>query len=746
MISRPTVSGVTRSYVRDGVDITSGSLRVRVGLDDPLTIPDDPIAARYQASATSEVVSVGGLASLVLVNADAIVSGTADAFIGAPTGIAAGGAAGTDLSITGPITVVTLSKMYAIASADGTGGGAVTVGVMLPTADVAGTARAYIGAGADVVSSSLMVSANAVEWRADATTVSVGIGGVSGQGADANANVSGTVDAHIGTQAGAPAIATTVNTGSGAVSVLATSVMRAYALADGAAFGLAGAVAIMHPTATVNGTTRAYVGDGGTVNAGKLTIIANASDMYAEATTDADQIGLFGAGSGLVATATVSGLVEAFIGAQAASISSISPGTVNVGSGAVVVESGSSMSAYAKADSTNGSLLAALAVIFPDANVTGTTRAYVRDGVDITAGSLRVRVGLDDPTTMADDPVRTTYSATVDSLVIAISGVVGGTLIDADAEVTGVAEAFIGAPSGIAAGGAAGTDLQITNAVDVEALSTMTADANANGTGATGGVSVTVMRPRADVAGTTRAYIGAGADVFAGSVDIDADGAYTATADTVAVAVAGLAAGIGATANAIVSGLVDAHIGTAANATPGSTLTVVNTGSGAVTVDARSSMSATPTVTAIAVAGGVSISDLTMFATISGKTRAYVGEGTDLDAGSLSVAADAPTMNATANLQTVNVAGLGSGSVLKSTATVSGEVEAFIGAHRDDNARSVTTDIDVNNARSRSTPTPTCARSRRPTAAGSRPWSRSASCCRTAIVSGRTGAYVRDGV
>ena len=42
------------------------------------------------------------------------------------------------------------------------------------------------------------------------------------------------------------------------------------------------------------------------------------------------------------------------------------------------------------------------------------------------------------------------------------------------------------------------------------------------------------MLPHADTAGTTRAFIGQGADVESASVDIDADGAYSATATTVA--------------------------------------------------------------------------------------------------------------------------------------------------------------------------------------------------------------------
>src|SRR6185503_5172864 len=492
---------------------------VRVGIDDPLTGADDPAPAIYTATADSIVITLGTVSG-ARVNADATITGTADAFIGAPTGIAAGGAAGTDLSITGAINIATLSKMYAVANANGTGGGLVTVGVMLPSADVAGTARAYIGAGADVFAGSVNVSANAIEWKANATTVSVGIGGVSGQGADADAKVTGTVDAHIGTQSGAAAITTTVNAGSGAVAVTASSVMIADALANGAAFGLVGAIAVMTPSATVSGKTRAYVGDGATVNAGSLKVIANSSNMYAEATTDALQIALFGSGSGLVANATVSGIVESFIGAQAAFVSSLTPGTINVGSGTVIVESGSSMEAYAKADSTNGSLLTAIALLFPTATVSGITRSYVRDGVDVTAGYMRVRVGIDDPATIADDPAPAVLRSRAESVVFAL-GTVSDALIYASANTTGTVAAFVGAPSTITAGGAGSTDLSV-GTIDVTTLSKMYATSTADGTSA-GLVAVGVMLPSASVSGHADAYLGAGNDINGTTVNVTAD-------------------------------------------------------------------------------------------------------------------------------------------------------------------------------------------------------------------------------
>ena len=66
-------------------------------------------------------------------------------------------------------------------------------------------------------------------------------------------------------------------------------------------------------------------------------------------------------------------------------------------------------------------------------------------------------------------------------------------------------------------------------------------------------------------------------------------------------------------------------------------------------------------------------------ASVSGVTRAYVGEGTDLTAGSLSVTSDG-TLNATATTLLVNIGAWHAGGAVQATATVSGTVESFVGA------------------------------------------------------------------
>src|SRR5262249_28193515 len=109
MLPTATVSAGSRAYVRDGVTLSSGSLTVRAGT----TVT--PI--EYSATAKSILIGIGA-ASGDGTNATASASGVVEAFVGAPVGLAPGGAAGTSVT-TGSATIVTASKMTAVAEADG---------------------------------------------------------------------------------------------------------------------------------------------------------------------------------------------------------------------------------------------------------------------------------------------------------------------------------------------------------------------------------------------------------------------------------------------------------------------------------------------------------------------------------------------------------------------------------------------------------------------------------------------------
>ena len=683
MLPTATVSGATRAVVRDGVDMTAASLSVEAGIfDNPLTPTDETDAVDYSATATTKVLGVGALAAIAVVNADATVSGVVEAYIGAPLTVAAGGAPATTIAV-GATTVRALGTMVTNAKANGTGVGVgLSANEMIPTARTSGTIRAYAGQGADIVGSTLTVTADAPTMTATAETIAISVGLGAGNVVNATAIVQGTVDAHVGAVAGStPAVNSTVVTLTGDVDVAASSTMTANATANGGAGG-AISVAVMLPSATVSGVTRAYVGEGTNLDAGTLDVTA-ASAMQSNATTKAFGIGLLGSAQGLRSEATVTGTVESFIGAQAANTVGVLT-DVDV-TGATNVTADGTMKAIAVANGLGASLTAAINIMLPTATDSGRAAAYVRDGVKLAAGSLQVRAG------QLGTPVVNLAQATSNSLTGGLLG--SGSLVKADAVVSSTVEAYIGAP-GSTTGGSTSATIVVDDAIVIGAYSDTQAIAKSDGTGASAGLTIAVMLPTADAAGTTRAFVGQGVDITADSLDIDANGALDAKATSVVISVGGLGAGTGARAKATVSGTVDAHIGSAAGAAPASRVATINVGD--IDIDADAVMTATPTLTAASV-GGIEVSALFPTAVLKGIVRAYIGEGVDITAASLHIEASAPNLDAISTATATGISALFGLGILDADAINSSQVEAFIGAHRSIAAGGVT-DVDVTGA------------------------------------------------
>ena len=578
--------------------------------------------------------------------------------------------------------------MTALARADGGGAsGGLTVTAMIPHADAGGSTMAYIGEGADVdATSTVAITADGV-YSATATTVAVAVGGLAGGvGADATADVSGIVDAHIGPAAGEipSGVATRVNTHGAAITITARSSMTAIAQADGAGVSGGVTVAVMLPNADVMGITRAYVGEGVEIDAGSLTITANAPAMLARASSFAVGIGGFGAGQGIESEAVVSGTVEAYIGANAADVATMSAPDIDVGTGAVIVGADALMRALAEASGLGLAGLLAIGVMLPMAKVTGRTRAYIRDGVNVDAGSLTVQAGtLDDPGTPGDETDRVRYEAVATAKVVQVSIGGAGAGANAEASVDGTVEAFIGAPAGRTRGGLIGAVLDISGPVRVGALSDIDATATADGTGAAAGVSVTVMVPTAHASAVTRAYAGDGSNLKATTLTVRADGDAASTATTVAVAVSGLGAGTGATPTAITGSIVEAFVGERADTTrvTQADVQVRTTAGGRGTID----LDAVSRATALAEAKGAAISGIAVnviipSAKLTGRTSAYIGPRTNVYAGAVTVDADELIAKATAKAMGGTV-GLGAVTDMTSLAVASRATEAFVGHH-----------------------------------------------------------------
>src|SRR5206468_9286263 len=106
-----------------------------------------------------------------------------------------------------------------------------------------------------------------------------GFGG-AGSGALVHATVDRTTEAYVGTRAGtAPSSATNLTFANGDVLVQAVSHLTAST--SPVSLGVAGGIAVAATVtnATVNGTTRAYIGQKTTLVAGELDVLANSTEV-----------------------------------------------------------------------------------------------------------------------------------------------------------------------------------------------------------------------------------------------------------------------------------------------------------------------------------------------------------------------------------------------------------------------------------------------------------------------------------
>ena len=171
----------------------------------------------------------------------------------------------------------------------------------------------------------------------------------------------------------------------------------------------------------------------------------------------------------------------------------------------------------------------------------------------------------------------------------------------------------------------------------------------------------------------TRAWIGGGANVEAGSLRILATATDTATATLLAVSV-GLVAGAGGTATATIDNDVETFIGPRT----GSAATVVGTTGGILNLIATSSQSASTPVSGGA-GGGIDVAFVNGNATVQSTVQAFIGNGTTIAAAG-NVQLRAEVVGAVAS-SSVNVGGGGVISVGGVGANASSKVvtKAFIG-------------------------------------------------------------------
>jgi hypothetical protein len=670
MFPTAKVNGVTRAFVRDGTDIDAGSLDVHAGTSG------DRIG--YTATATTKNLAisfVGGTGA----KADAKVNGTVEAFVGAPAGATPGGPVITPtMNLTGTASVTAHSAMKAEATADAGSGGAVTINVMLPTSDVAGTTAAYIGEGISVTATGLTVKADG-DYDALATSWLMTISVASASAAAVAATVSGTVDAHVGSAAGTvPSSKVARLNLSGALAVDAVADMQATPTVKKALGISAVDVTVLLPVSVLKGTVRAYAGEGIDIDATSVHIKASAPLLEAKATATALGFNALG-GLGIVdADATNESVVEAFVGAHRSIDATNVPSSIDTHGGFLEILVDTKLLATATANTSGFGGAIQLGVASPTARVTGYVGGYLRDGIDVTAGSLSLKVG--------DTGVgqRVVIAATATTRAVGVSAVIGGGVAVAEAVTGGTVEAFLGAASGRTRGGSPGAQLVISGAVDVTAASDMDATATAQGTSVGGAVAFNVLIPTAWVTGATRAFAGDGTRMRSTGLTLLADSDVRAAATTEAIAVGLGGSGNGGSAEAIVASTTEAYLGERADSVRSDQADVqirtLGGVAGPATVRAISSSEAVARNDGIAASLVIGVNVLTPTAKLSGATRAYIGPRTNLFASTVDVTARDTVARASATVE-IGTASSISLSVTDADAKVSRATEAFVGHH-----------------------------------------------------------------
>ena len=507
----------------------------------------------------------------------------------------------------------------------GTGGG-LAITVMNADATTSITTSATIGAGA-VITNAASISVTArrggVAGLAETTCgeiLVVGVGFAGGSGGHGNATDSGAVTAIIGDDASA--------TAAGAISVTATSVTTTFGKAGGASVAAVVAVFVPVTHATHSATTSAAIGSNTGIVAGSLSVVASATTTV---TVEALSVGVaLVGGAGSDAQALSSGLTEARIGPAVGSTSPASPRQVVV-SGAVLVAARVNQTVTASAKGGTGGAVG-IGGLVVKAYADASSRAYIGNGANVQAGSLTIEVGGFGNTT--NDPALRTVKA--ESVIGGVALVAGGGS-SSTSRITGSLDAYIGA----------GATVVVTGEAMVRANGKSKADSTADG-GNGGALAISVFFSTATIGGTgvgTRAWVGANANVRAGSLQLLANTTDDATATLLVVTVALLAGG-GGTATATIDSDAASYIGP----TTGSAATSVTTTSGVLNLLATSSQIATAKVTGGG-GGGVNVSAVNGNATVSSTVEAFIADGTTIAAaGSVELRADAVNAIASSNV------------------------------------------------------------------------------------------------
>jgi hypothetical protein len=667
------IGGTTRAYADGTLTIQSAALEVTADSSSQ-ALPDG----------VSFAVGFGGAGTGAVI--DGRVSRLTEAYVGTRAGTTPG--ALSSITVGGGDVLIDAGSASTVTTMPASLGiGGANISVALTKATIDGATLAYVGEKTTVNAGELDVVASSTE-NAAADNILVSLGGAFAVGvSESTATIDSDTEAFTGTRVGntpTPGAATTIvltpaGNGDGTARIEANGSHTTTATAAGgsASFGIT--VNVFLPTADTSGSVRAYAGENTLLTADDLTVTANAPVMTANASIAAGSIAGFATVDVLQSLAKVTGEVEAFIGAQAADMTTASATPVIDISGDVLVNADATMTASATALGASISFGLDVDVVEPQARVSGATRAYVREGAAVDAASLTVEAG--------NDADRVEYDANAASIGADFAGLAAISVVNADAAVDGVVEAFVGAPNGVGVpAGLPSVTLDIGGPVNVTARSMITADAAIQG-GNAATVTVSVLAPVADAGGATRAYAGDGLNVRSTQLNLSADGSAAANSDITSFDFSLIASVTDITPVARTSNIVEAYVGENRDTLrlDQADIQVRNTagGRGTVNVDATASTLADADIFGVSGSFGVTVNVIQPKAELIGATRAYVGPRTDLFAGPVTLDASETSARAVAKMSGGSGALIANVSVIRAEAAASRLTETFVGHHAD---------------------------------------------------------------
>jgi 6-phosphogluconolactonase (cycloisomerase 2 family) len=598
---------------------------------------------------------------------------------GQPVSTAAGSALLLSAGDRSRIDATAVAGSVAIAGSSNGLSGAIAIAAAIADNDIGNTVKATIGDGS-VVDAGGTISLNAsAESAIDALAVGVAVSAavsnpssglsvsLAGAGASATNPIHNTVAAQLGTSGGASsridAAGAVSLTASDTSSITANVPAIAVSLSTGGSFAVGVSLSENTITSTVDASVENAVVD---ILAGNLALNADSiATVDAELSPVTASIGIAAAAlSGANGVSTVGGHTQSWLGGGA---------DVTLHSGRADLAAASTVNAKSAAKGGSGSTGLAVNALQATTSIARDTTAFVGSGASLRGDGLRVQA-------------TSNYSATSDLLGVAL-GVAAGSLGRSEAYVTGDTEAHIGAGKGRGAQAPAIVDVAGGD-IDVVATSHNTATAIGKGGGG-GGLAVSIFAADAGIGSgggsvghgdaATRAFVGEGASIVGGTLDLEATASDVATSDMLVVSI-GVVGGGGAFATAVGKGEVEAFIDSGpAEAGIGVGVLVQPVAlSGAVKVVATSNETLNASAAGGA-GGGIAVAGMTATTTSDSDVRAYLGDGAGVSSAGLTLKADAQSRSAEATI-TVGAAGIAGGAGGKAQADSKGRVAAYLGS------------------------------------------------------------------